>query len=85
MKFLVYCLFAINQISRLFKIRPVFTNNIEGRHRNPAFPEQGRFTNKDARTICNAAMRLSRQLRRTMPKQKTFGGKQIGRHNFDLT
>jgi hypothetical protein len=79
MKFLVYCLFALNQILHLFKIRPIFTNSIEGRHRNPAFPEQGRFTNEDARTIRKAAMRWSRQLRRTMPKQKTFGGQQMVR------
>jgi len=76
MKFLVYCLLALNQIKHLFKIRPVFTNSIEGRHRNPAFPEQGRFTNKDARTICKAAMGWSRQLQQTMPKGKTFGGQQ---------
>jgi hypothetical protein len=75
MKFLVYCL--INQIKHLFKIRPIFTNSIEGRHRNPAFPEQGRFTNKDARTIRNAAMGWSRQLQQTMPKGKTFGGQQM--------
>ena len=77
MKFLVYCLLAINQIKHLFKIRPIFTNSIEGRNRNPASPEQGRFTNKDARTICNAAMGWSRQLQQTMPKGKTFGGQQM--------
>ena len=79
MKFLVLCLLPFNQILHLFKVRAVFTNNIEGRHRNPAFPEQGRFTNKDARTIYKAAMGLSRQLRQTMPEQKTFGGKQMVR------
>ena len=79
MKFLVLCLFALNQISHLFRIQPAFTNNIEGRHRNSAFPEQGRFTKKDARSICNVAMSWSRQLRRTMPKQKTFGGQQMVR------
>lgn len=79
MKFLVYCLLPLTQISRLLKVQSVFTNNIEGRHRNPAFPEQGRFTNKDARTICKAAMRWSKQLRQTMPIQKTFGGQQMVR------
>lgn len=76
MKFLVYCLIALNQIKHLFKIQPVFTKSIEGRLRNPAFPEQGRFTKKDARTICKATLRLSRQLQQTMPKGKTFGGQQ---------
>ena len=79
MKFLVLCLLPLNLISRIFKTRPVFTNCIEGRHRNPAFPEQGRFTSKDARTICEGAMRWSKKLRQTMPKQKTFGGKQMVR------
>ena len=79
MKFLVYCLFPLTLVSRLFKTQAVFTNSIEGRNRNPAFPEQGRFTKKDARTICNSAMRWSRQLRQTMPKQKTFGGQQMVR------
>jgi len=40
MKFLVLCLFPLTLISRVFKTQAVFTNNIEGRDRNPAFPEQ---------------------------------------------
>ena len=77
MKILVLSLFPLTLISRLFKTQAIFTINIEGRHRNPAFPEQGRFTNKDAQTICKAALRLSRQLQQTMPKGKTFGGQQM--------
>jgi hypothetical protein len=75
MKFLVLLLWPFSQISRLFKTRAVFTRSIEGRHRNPAIPEQGRFPKKEAQTICEAAMGWSRQLRRTMPKRETSGGK----------
>lgn len=66
MKFLVLCLFPLTLISRLFKTQAVFTNTIEGRNRNPVFPEQGRFTKKDAQAICKPAMRWSRQLQQTM-------------------
>lgn len=79
MKILVYCLFALNRIIFLFKIQPVFTNSIEGRLRNPAVPEQGRFSKEDARTICKATLGWSKKLQQTMPKQKTFGGKQMVR------
>ena len=75
MKFLVFLLMPFSQISLLFKVRSVFTKFIDGRNRNPAFPEQGRFTKKEAQAICKAVLKESRQLRRTMPKKETFGGK----------
>lgn len=77
MKILTIFLITLNQISHLFKRRAVFIRIIEGRHRNPAFPEQGRFTTKDARTIFEETIRVARQLREKLPKQKTFGGKQM--------
>jgi len=79
MKFLVYCLFPLTLILRIFKTQAIFTKSIEGRQRNPGFPEQGRFTKKDAQAICKAALGWSRQLRWTMPKQKTPGGQQMVR------
>jgi hypothetical protein len=79
MRFLIYFLITLNSISRIFKVRGVFRNSIEGRPRNPAFPEQGRFTDEESIAICKSALRFSRQLRRTMPKKETFGGKQMVR------
>ena len=75
MRFLVFLLMPFSQISLLFKVRSVFTKFIDGRNRNPAFPEQGRFTKKEAQAICKAVLKESRQLRRTMPQKETFGGK----------
>jgi len=79
MRFLIYFLITLNSISALFKFRAIYKNKIEGRHRNPAFPEQGRFTDKDAIAISKSTVRLIRQLLPTMPKQKTFGGTQMVR------
>ena len=79
MKFLVYCLFPLTLILRLLKTQAVFTKSIEGRQRNLGFPEQGRFTKKEAQAICKAALGWSKQLRRTMPKQKTLGSQQMVR------
>ena len=79
MKLLVFLLMPFSRISLAFKVRSVFTRFIDGRLRNPAFPEQGRFTKKEAQTICNAALGVSRQLRQTMPKKETFGGKVMTR------
>jgi len=79
MRVLTYFLIMLNSISAIFRIRGVFKNQIEGRPRNPAFPEQGRFTDKDAIAISNSAVGLIKQLMPSTPKQKTFGGKQMVR------
>ena len=75
MKWLVFLLMPISQIALLFNVRPVFTKFIAGRNRKPGFPERGRFTKKEAQAICKAVLTESRQLRQTMPKKETFGGK----------
>jgi len=79
MNFLFFILMPFGKILLLFKVRSVFTKHIDGRLRNPALPEKGRFTKKEAQTICNAVLKESRQLQRTMPKAESSGGKYMTR------
>lgn len=65
----------LNQVALVFRVRAVFTKHIDGRLRNPALPEKGRFTKKEAQTICSAVLKESKRLQRTMPKTESTGGK----------
>lgn len=79
MKYLFHFLMPFGKISLLLRIRGVFTKHIDGRLRNPAFPEKGRFTKKEAQTFCNAVLEESKRLQRTMPQAESSGGRYMTR------